>query len=75
MDHNQPHYKLDKSVLNKYMQLDCPKNMIFLEYVWIYGAGVQLRSKRMEVDKEPTSLEDLPKWATCSFGTGKLQLK
>ncbi|XP_074603588.1 glutamine synthetase-like [Brevipalpus obovatus] len=69
MDHDFKVVTMDKSILNRYLDLPMPKDMCLLEYIWVDGTGMRLRCKQMEVEKTPESPEDCPPWAVCGYGT------
>lgn len=48
-------------ILNKFLGLD-QGNVIQVEYVWIDGSGLGLRSKCRSIEFTPTSASQLPEW-------------
>lgn len=59
---HSPNAFLDKSILNRYRQLNYDKNKIQATYVWIDGTGEHLRLKDRILEKEAERPEDLPQW-------------
>lgn len=59
---NSPNTALDKSIINRYRNLDLPANRVQATYLWIDGTGEHIRLKDRVLDKVPSSVEDLPKW-------------
>merc|ERR1712037_815452 len=55
------HAQTNKTVLDKYMQLDQGTRVQAL-YIWIDGTGEGLRSKTKTLEEYPNSLADLPIW-------------
>ncbi|XP_014239095.2 glutamine synthetase 2 cytoplasmic [Trichogramma pretiosum] len=53
---------LDKTVLNKYMDLPQPVDKIQAEYIWIDGTGDGVRSKTRTITNIPSKPSDLPVW-------------
>merc|ERR1711934_1013115 len=67
------HAQTNKTVLDKYMQLDQGTRVQAL-YIWIDGTGEGLRSKTKTLEEYPNSLADLPIWnydgASCYQAEG-----
>lgn len=50
---DSPNAALDKTILNKYLDLPQPDNAIQARYIWIDGTGEGLRSKTRTLDFIP----------------------
>ncbi|KAG1675324.1 hypothetical protein FOA52_015998 [Chlamydomonas sp. UWO 241] len=63
---------LDSSITRHYLKelSDCGGKCV-AEYVWIGGAGQDLRSKGRTLSKAPTSVADLPLWNYDGSSTGQ----
>ncbi len=48
---------LDKTILNKYMELEQPDNTCQVMYIWIDGSGENLRCKSRTLDAPPQKPE------------------
>ncbi|KAH8333914.1 hypothetical protein KR059_004461 [Drosophila kikkawai] len=59
---NSPNTALDKSILQRYRNLETPANRVQATYLWIDGTGENIRLKDRVLDKVPSSVEDLPDW-------------
>lgn len=57
-----PNSYLDKSVLNRYRQLEYDSKKIQATYLWIDGTGENVRLKDRILDCVPKCAEDLPSW-------------
>ncbi|KAL1116985.1 hypothetical protein AAG570_004313 [Ranatra chinensis] len=53
---------MNKTVLNRFMQLPQPENQIQAMYVWIDGTGENLRAKTRTLEFVPNNVSDLPSW-------------
>lgn len=59
---NSPNTALDKSILERYRNLETPSDRVQATYLWIDGTGENIRLKDRVLDKIPTGVEDLPNW-------------
>ncbi|XP_065358760.1 glutamine synthetase 1, mitochondrial [Calliphora vicina] len=59
---NSPNTSLDKSILERYRNLETPSDRVQATYLWIDGTGENIRLKDRVLDKIPTGVEDLPNW-------------
>lgn len=57
--------------LDGLMNLPLPKDVYFLEYVWIDGTGQHTRSKRMEVSKPISHPSECSIWNYDGSSTGE----
>lgn len=58
-----PNNYLDKSIINRYKNLDYNPNKVQATYLWIDGTGENVRLKDRVVNGIPKSAADLPKWS------------
>ncbi|KAJ6648036.1 Glutamine synthetase 1, mitochondrial [Pseudolycoriella hygida] len=58
-----PNNYLDKSIINRYKNLKYDSNKVQATYLWIDGAGENIRLKDRVVNGVPKSATDLPKWS------------
>ncbi|XP_014204288.1 glutamine synthetase-like [Copidosoma floridanum] len=59
---SSPNAALDKTLLNRYLDLPQPDDKILAEYIWIDGTGEGLRSKTRTLNNIPNKPADLPIW-------------
>ncbi|XP_071571671.1 glutamine synthetase 2 cytoplasmic-like isoform X3 [Temnothorax nylanderi] len=59
---DSPNAALDKTLLQKYLDLPQPENAIQAKYIWIDGTGEGLRSKTRTLSSVPKHPADLPTW-------------
>ncbi|XP_067662321.1 glutamine synthetase-like [Haliotis asinina] len=56
------HGSTNKAVLDRFLDLEQPDNLVQAEYIWIDGTGEGIRTKCRTLDSEPKSPEDCPIW-------------
>ena len=59
---DSPNTSLDKSILDRYKNLDLPKDKVQVTYLWIDGTGEHIRLKDRVVNFVPQQADQLPKW-------------
>ena len=59
---HSPNWRMNKTVLNKFLALPQPENKCIVSYIWIDGTGENLRMKDRVFDYFPECPEDLPVW-------------
>ena len=64
---------MDKTVLQRFLELPQPDNKVLCTYLWIDGTGQGLRSKTMTVDFEPKEASELPWWNFDGSSTGQAE--
>ncbi|KAK6634313.1 gamma-glutamylcysteine synthetase [Polyplax serrata] len=60
---HSPNWKMNKLVLQKFLNLEQPNDKCIVSYIWIDGTGQNLRMKDKVVDSVPKKPEDLPTWS------------
>ncbi len=63
----------DKAVLQRYMSLEQPEDMVQAMYIWIDGSGEGLRAKTRTLSFEPHKPEGDRSSLACSFQRKKKQ--
>lgn len=63
---------LNKTTKAEYMSLPMDGRVQAM-YIWIDGTGESMRCKTKTLDKEPTSIEDLPVWNFDGSSTGQAE--
>ncbi|XP_017006494.2 glutamine synthetase 1, mitochondrial-like [Drosophila takahashii] len=64
---NSPNASLDKSILQRYSNLETPTNRVQATYLWIDSSGERTRLKDRILDKVPSGVEDLPDWQYAMY--------
>lgn len=59
---DSPNAQIDKSILERYINLPIPNDAIIATYVWIDGTGQDVRCKDRTLTSVPKSPKDLPIW-------------
>ncbi|ALC39761.1 Gs2 [Drosophila busckii] len=70
---NSPNTALDKSILQRYRNLETPANRVQATYLWIDGTGENIRLKDRVLDKVPSAVDDLPDWQYDGSSTYQAQ--
>lgn len=65
----------NRTLLNEYLNLDQPEDLVQAMYIWIDGSGEGLRCKTrtVTVNKDIKSLEELPIWNFDGSSTGQAE--
>ncbi|CAN7946154.1 unnamed protein product [Ixodes hexagonus] len=56
-------------ILNKYLNLEQPDDVVFCTYVFVDGSLEHVRAKTRTLDFEPKTAQDCPEWTFCGLGT------
>ncbi|XP_031625061.1 glutamine synthetase 2 cytoplasmic isoform X2 [Contarinia nasturtii] len=59
---SSPNALINKKVLDRYLNLELPENLIQATYIWIDGTGQNVRAKDRTLDFVPKSVKELPIW-------------
>lgn len=65
--------RTDKRILEKYLELDQPAEVVQVMYVWIDGSGENLRCKTKTLDFDPKAPEECPVWNFDGSSTGQAE--
>ncbi|OXU19783.1 hypothetical protein TSAR_003738, partial [Trichomalopsis sarcophagae] len=70
---DSPNAAMDKTLLNRYLDLPQPSDRVQAKYIWIDGTGEGIRSKTRTLNFVPKDPKELPKWQFDGSSTGQAE--